>query len=122
MVSDKNLKKSFERVKKDIIGLQNRILDSEKRYEDLWNIISSLMEKDLELSKDIEQTAAIASEKPKAPKSKKVTYVASKTAKKFHLLDCPFAKQILPNKKITFKSKDSAMNKGLKPCDCVKKY
>jgi predicted nuclease with TOPRIM domain len=55
-------------------------------------------------------------------KKKSTTYIASKTGKNFHLTNCVFAKNIKPNKKIIFKTKEAMLNKGYKPCDCVKKY
>ncbi len=126
MISEKSLKQSFEKVKKDIIGLQNHILEVEKKYEDLWNVISSLMEKDLALSKEVEQTAAISQKldnaaKKSNSKKNKQEFVASKTAKKYHVPDCTFAKQITPTKKLIFSSKESARKKGYKACDCIKK-
>lgn len=129
MINEKSLKKSFEKIKKDIIGLQNHILEVEKKYEDLWNVISSLMEKDIELSKEVEQTAAISQKLNKASKktsqkkdsNSKQIFVASKTAKKYHVPDCTFAKQITPTKKIIFNSKETARKKGYTACECIKK-
>ena len=51
-----------------------------------------------------------------------ITYVASVTGKKFHRTNCVFAKNIKPKSKITFKTKEAMLNKGYKPCDCVKRY
>ena len=51
-------------------------------------------------------------------RAKKV-YIAAKTGKKFHISHCPFARNIKPNAQVRFKSKNSALNKGYKPCKCV---
>ena len=46
-------------------------------------------------------------------------FVASKESNKFHIPECPFAKNILPKNKIVFKSKEEAIEAGFKPCRCV---
>lgn len=50
----------------------------------------------------------------------KKRYVAAKEGKDFHIPKCPFAQNIKPKSKRTFKSKMAALNKGYKPCKCVK--
>lgn len=50
----------------------------------------------------------------------KKTYVSSKDSKKFHIESCPFAQNIIPKHRVTYKSKTRALNEGLKPCKCVK--
>ena len=52
--------------------------------------------------------------------SKAVSFVAAKGGKKFHRPSCPFAKNILPKKRLVFKTKDSALNNGFKECKCVR--
>ncbi len=51
----------------------------------------------------------------------KTFFVASKTGMKLHDKHCPFAKNIHPKSRIIFHSKDSALNKGFRLCDCLKK-
>ena len=51
--------------------------------------------------------------------SKTTNFVAAKGGKKFHRPSCPFAKNILPKKKLVFKSKDAALNNGFKECKCL---
>jgi hypothetical protein len=53
-------------------------------------------------------------------KRAKKVFVASKTGSKFHVKNCPFAKNIKPKSRLIFKTKNTALNKGLKPCNCVK--
>ena len=56
-----------------------------------------------------------------AKKMGRKRFVASKTGSKFHALNCVFAKNIKPKSKIVFKTKNRALNLGLKACDCVKR-
>ncbi|MBS3074551.1 hypothetical protein J4447_03815 [Candidatus Pacearchaeota archaeon] len=51
--------------------------------------------------------------------SKSTKFVAARGGKKFHHPSCPFAKNILPKKKIIFKSKETALNNGYKECKCL---
>jgi hypothetical protein len=51
----------------------------------------------------------------------KTYFVASKTGMKLHDKHCPFAKNIHPKSRIIFHTKDSALNKGFRLCDCLKK-
>ncbi len=46
-------------------------------------------------------------------------FVASKKSNKFHIPECPFAKNILSENKIIFKSKEEAIKAGFEPCRCV---
>jgi len=55
-----------------------------------------------------------------ATKKKNKIYLSAKNSKKFHETNCPFAKNIRPKNRITFKTKSKALNQGLKPCSCVK--
>ena len=48
-------------------------------------------------------------------------YVASKTGKKFHVLDCNQVKKIKEDKKVFFDSEEDAKKKGKTACKCVKK-
>lgn len=48
------------------------------------------------------------------------TYIAPKDGRKFHIKNCPFAQNIKPKNLIRFKSKTKALNKGFKPCACIK--
>ena len=46
-------------------------------------------------------------------------FVASKHSNKFHIQQCPFARNIKEENKVFFSSKQEALNKGFKPCKCV---
>ena len=104
-----NLKHSFSLVKDDIITLQQKIMELQNTQNKLLMEINKLKAKNY--SKTIKTV--------KTSKSK--TFIASKTGKKFHETNCPFAKNIKPKAEIKFKSKTAALNKGYKPCNCVLK-
>ena len=57
----------------------------------------------------------VVSRKTAAKVSKK--FVASKTGKKVHMANCMHARNI--KKRVIFKSKTDALNKGYKLCSCV---
>jgi hypothetical protein len=99
-----NVKESFKLVKEDIIHLQKEIIELNLRQQKIMDLLNKIDDK--------------ASKKVKSKTTKKV-YVASKAGKKFHVKSCPFAKNIKPKSKITFKSKNDALNKGYKPCNCI---
>jgi len=124
-----NVIESFRRVKSDIIQLQNQVIEISKNQE---KIMKQLMQTKVKETKLAEKVKNIKSQKPKVitktrtvtkvvGKAKHKEYVASKTGKKFHILACPFAKNIHPKSKIVYKSKVKALNEGYKACDCVKK-
>jgi len=104
---ERNLSESFRRVRHDIVKLQEQVLQLAKTQARL------VEEYEMKPSKP---------EHNKVPycKPKKASFVASKTGKKFHIPACIFTKNIKPKSKLTFKSKDTALNAGYKPCDCVK--
>jgi hypothetical protein len=98
---EQNLADSFKNIKKDVTELQNDLLEVNKKQKDLINSLADL----------------------KVPKKhraySKTKFIASKDGKKFHIPECPYAKNILPKLKLSFKSKENALNKGFKPCTCV---
>ena len=47
--------------------------------------------------------------------------IVAATGTKVHIESCPFAKNIHPKNKVVFVSKEEALNKGYKPCECMKK-
>lgn len=52
-------------------------------------------------------------------KRAKTRFVASKVGKKVHAVSCAFAKNIKPKMKKVFASKNTALNQGYKPCQCI---
>ena len=130
-----NIIESFRRVKNDIIRIERQIVELSKRQEQVMKVVVDTKDKESMLSQKVKDLKS----KPRAvmstPKTKvitktrvitktskaKKTFVASKEGKKFHMPECPFAKNIKPKSKLTFKSKNTALNQGFKPCECAKK-
>jgi hypothetical protein len=106
MVNEHALKNSFRAIKSDILGLQGELLNI--RNEQAKILIE--LEK-LTSTKDVVKTVA---------RKLKTKYVASKEGKSFHIEECPYAQNIKPKSKVRFSSKTDALNKGYKPCNCVK--
>lgn len=114
MSLDSSLRRSFENVKKDVLEVKNQLLNLAEGQEKLEVLIS-------ELSRSLKEKPAVKTVRVVRPKTAKQAYVASKEGEKFHILACPYAKNIKPNQAVKFKSKDAALNKGYKPCSCVVK-
>jgi len=115
---EENIVMSFKRAKTDIIGLQKQVIGLAKKQEQLMEMISKVHGKEVRLESKVSQL------KPKVikvnGKRAKVEFVASKYGKKYHIKECPFAHNIKPKSKISFKSKTAALNKNYKPCECVR--
>ena len=112
---ERNIKRSFDKVRTDVEGVKNELAFAIRRLAKLEAVLNERA-----LQRAI-QTAKPASISLKTGSKKvKNVFVASKTGKKFHIKDCPFAQNIKPKSQITFKSKDTALNNGYKPCNCVK--
>jgi len=107
---EKNLRISFEQVRNEIFEIKNQVLSLAQRQNELAELID----------KSKKQTKTVTNVKTVGPKTIKKTYVASKEGKKFHIQECPYAQNIKPKSKVNFETKDSALNKGYKPCNCVK--
>jgi len=116
MITAHGLRESFARVKSDVMSLQANILEIAGKQAEILEMLSSLRLKERNLETKVSKRVKVV----RAPVKSK-TYVASKTGKSFHVLSCPFAKNIQPKSVIKFKSTDAALNKGLKACECVKR-
>ncbi len=110
---EQNIKGSFKLVKDDIIHLQKEILELSMRQQKILEMLSRV-------NKKASKKAVVKTKIKTVTKRPKKVFVASKTGKKFHVKNCPFAKNIKPKSKLTFKSKNAALNQGFKPCNCVK--
>ncbi len=114
MINERKIQQAFTLVKNDMINLQREILELNIRQQRIMEMLSKLNTK-----------TTRATSKPKV-KIKTITrrakklYVASKTGKKFHIKSCPFAKNIKPKSRVIMKTKNTALNRGYKPCTCVK--
>jgi hypothetical protein len=109
---EKNLSESFRRVRSDIVKLQEQVLQLARTQAQLSEEIERVSNK-----KEVRSVRIV-----KAPvvKSRTKHFVASKTGKKFHIPECIFTKNIKPKSRVVFKSKNTALNAGYKPCDCIK--
>lgn len=97
MITEQNIKRSFEKAREDIYSLQMQIQ-----------------------ALKLEVLALKAKKKVVAvKKAVKRRFVASKTGSKVHAISCAFAKNIKPKKKKFFASKNTALNQGFKKCSCV---
>lgn len=110
-----NVLHSFRRAKKDIMALQQQLLELSKKQEEIVEIVAN---NNRPRTNTVTKTRVIT--KTAKSKPRKITYIAAKTGKKFHIKDCPFAQNIQPKHEVVFKSKNTALNKGFKPCKCVK--
>lgn len=109
---EKNLSESFRRVRQDIVKLQEQVLQIVKTQAQFEERIGNMENKKSIKTVKIVRTPVV--------KSKAKHFIASKTGKKFHISECIFTKNIKPKDKLVFKSKNTALNAGYKPCDCVK--
>ncbi|MBW2992306.1 hypothetical protein KY345_03770 [Candidatus Woesearchaeota archaeon] len=126
-----NIINSFGLVKSDIIKIQGKVISIEEfqkrllekvkamehKLERLNTIVSKLNKKPKTATKKIPRKTKVVTKK--IPVRAKKAYIAAKTGKKFHISHCPFARNIKPKAQVRFKSKNSALNKGYKPCKCV---
>ncbi len=102
-----NTQTSFGLVKEDVIKLfralrelEEKVSRQENELVHLYNEISSLK---VSLVKPV----------------KAITFAASKEGQKVHRTDCVFAKNIKPKNKISFETKNLALESGYDLCACV---
>ena len=106
---ENNIARSFRFAKSDIIKLQSDVIGLSQSQERLVEVLTDLKTRLKELGKRLKGNG----------NGKKHVFVASKAGKKFHIKECPYAKNIKPKFKLVFKTKTTALNKGFKPCRCV---
>jgi hypothetical protein len=111
---------SFQRARADIMKMQEEIYALQHQQSTLVATISVLQEQNAMLVEKLNTPKTATVNAPVAKKTNEKTFLASKSATKFHLKNCPFAQNIKPKSKLTFKTKNSALNKGFKPCKCIK--
>jgi len=120
---EKNLVASFNLVREDVINLKSEMAALKQTNQHLNEVLRDTRRQE----KQLYQRVKTLSQKKTSKVVKKVlvtaqkTFVASKTGKKVHNSSCPFAKNIKPKKKMVFKSKAKALNKGFKSCECLKR-
>ncbi|MBU2562790.1 MAG: hypothetical protein KKF68_03965 [Nanoarchaeota archaeon] len=124
---ESNIINSFRLVKNDIMKLQEEVLEVSRIQKEILKKIEKLGIDELKLAQKVQEvrkkpktvtkTRVITKTVTKRPKKR---YLASKTGKNFHTPNCPFAKNIMPKSRLVFKTRETALNKGYKPCNCVK--
>ena len=60
-INNKKLSRSFKKVKRDILDLQNRLIDIERKQDEYMDILSKLFEKDVNSNKVPDNKVFIAS-------------------------------------------------------------
>ncbi|MFH1770503.1 MAG: hypothetical protein ABH828_03020 [archaeon] len=127
-----NIVESFRLAKNDIMKLQEEVLSLNKALKRQNEEVAKLKLSHTKLQEKVKNTKAkkpatktkiVTIRKPvakKVVKRVKKVYVAAKGGKKFHESNCPYAKNIKPKHKVTFKSTTKALNEGYKACNCAK--
>ncbi|MBT3298438.1 hypothetical protein HN385_05930 [archaeon] len=116
-ILEKNVISSFQNARSDIHNLYEHTNFILKQLTSLKNENKRLTKEITELNSQIYE---IRSKKSNGNGSKCIkNYIAAKGAKKFHEINCPFAKNIKPKNKIKLSSKVKALNQGYKACKCV---
>lgn len=122
---EQNIMNSFRLAKTDILKTREMILELSKSQKQLMLLVDELKAK-LNKKRSAKTTTAKKTRKNTArvkhvpARRSKKTYVATKTGKLFHSKNCPYAQNIKPKHKMSFKSKVKALNEGFKPCTCIK--
>jgi len=125
---ERNVIRSFQGVKRDMLEVKDHLLKLAETQEKLQVLLVEMNKKTSAKPKAKVITKVVKS-KPKVitkvktvrAKTAKKTYVASKEGEKFHIPACPYAKNIKPKLAVKFKTKNTALNKGYKPCSCAVK-
>ena len=58
--------------------------------------------------------------KPKPDETAPTKYIGNSSSKKFHSLDCRYAEKLKAEKRVSFKSREEAVESGYKPCGICK--
>jgi hypothetical protein len=113
---EQNIVNSFRLAKSDIIKLQTAVIELGQSQENILKLVEDLRIRQTRIEEKLKSlpNATVIT------RSAKKVYVSAKTGKKFHISHCPFAQNIKPKSKIIFKSKNAALNKGFKPCKCIR--
>ena len=124
-----NIINSFKLAKRDIINLKSEVIRLNEQHQKIIEMIKNLNIDEIKLNEKVNGIKK-SGDKVRIVKKVKIVsnshkkrhkvYVANKTGTKFHLKNCPFAQNIKPKNIIRFNSKSKALNRGLKPCRCVK--
>jgi ribosomal protein L20A (L18A) len=125
---EKRVIKSFHLAKNDIYDLKGKVeslLDMQRKLE---KTVRDLRKDEVRLYEMVHKKKSsgkkvrtrIIKINAVSQKHHHAFYIAKKGGKKFHIKNCPFAQNIIPKNKVIFRSKTKALNKGFKPCKCIK--
>ena len=103
-----NVKRSFARVRQDMHSLR-------KELQEQKNAMVTMHKNQEMLLKKIEKLELMV-QVPK-PEEK---FIGAKSSMKLHDVNCPYAKQIDPENKVVFHTKDAAFSLGYSACTCLK--
>ena len=109
MSFESNVINSFRKIKEEMLELKNEILNIAESQEKVDFLVDELRNENKTQNKVISKV-----------KGRTKDFVAAKAGKKFHIPACPYAKNIKPKYQVKFKTRNSALNKGYKPCNCVR--
>jgi methylphosphotriester-DNA--protein-cysteine methyltransferase len=101
--SKRKIARSFKKVRRDMLDLQNKIIDLERKQAEYMDILSKLFEKDVKFEQK--------------PENK--FFIASKSGKNFHVPSCVTANNIKKENMVSFDSKKDAIKQGYKACKCI---
>ena len=124
-ILESNIINSFRGVRKDIEELKKEVEFLKDENRELKHTINGTKDDTDELSEELDELKSTENSNKHikyVDRCVSKEFVASEDGKKFHIPECPFAKNIHPNTKVTFKSKTTALNAGYKPCKCIEKY
>lgn len=123
---ESKIARSFRLARKEINEMKNKVAILSQKYEESIDVLNDLMSKNRSNSSNKKSntlliTRAVKAVRPQVQSnSRSKTFVAAKEGKKFHIKECPYAQNIKPKMLVKFKSKNAALNKGYKPCTCIK--
>lgn len=119
---ENNVANSFNRVKADIIRLQDefmQIRETQVRILDKISRLESVKNESPQVIRVVEPAKEVVKKtKPKkrVVKSMKANYLASKTGNKFHDPGCNALKNVSRENLVSYPTKNKAISKGLQPC------
>ena len=117
---ENNIINSFRLAKTDIIKTQKSVIEISRTQEKMLEMLDELKAEVSKLKGKTDKEIATKTIIKKTVGRKSMLYVSAKEGSKYHVEACPFAKNIKPKHKVTYKSQTSAKNAGKKPCACVK--
>ena len=117
---EKNIVLSFNLIKNDMHGLKNELQTLKVENKLMRETLEDLKENDTTLYEKIKKLQQKKKTTKRTVKKAKKKYVSAKAGKKFHLDICPYAQNIKPKNRVSFSSKNKALDTGLKPCNCIK--